>query len=63
MQRKQYYTKTGKKRYLVLGKDGKIQDNQSFKNAHSADIKRSSKAERTAKVKRAVRKEFNPFED
>ncbi len=48
--RSQYYTKTGKKRYLKRNKKGQIVDNQSYKNAHGADIKRKSKAELAKKV-------------
>jgi hypothetical protein len=35
----------GRKRYLVHGKDGRIKDNQSYKKAHGADVRRKSKEE------------------
>ena len=47
-----YRTKTGKKRYLVHGKDGRIKDNQSFKHAHGQDVRRKSKAEKSKKPKK-----------
>jgi hypothetical protein len=44
--RTQYYTTTGKKRYLKRNKKGQIVDNQSYKKAHGTDIKRKAKAEK-----------------
>jgi hypothetical protein len=46
MKRTTYRTKKGKKMYAVRGKDGRFKDIQSYKKAHSADIKRKSKAEK-----------------
>ena len=43
---------TGKKLYAVRDKSGKFKDIQSYKKAHSADMKRTSKAESAAKAKR-----------
>lgn len=37
---------TGKKLYAVRDKGGKFKDIQSYKKAHSADIKRQSKKEK-----------------
>jgi hypothetical protein len=39
----------GKKLYAVRDKKGKFKDIQSYKRAHGQDVKRKSKAERTAK--------------
>ena len=36
----------GKKLYAVRDKEGKFQDIQTYKRAHSADIKRKSKKEK-----------------
>lgn len=44
--RSQYWTKTGKKRYLKRDKKGRIVDNQSYKRASKADQKRKAKKER-----------------
>jgi DNA-binding protein HU-beta len=41
----------GKKLYAVRDTKGKFKDIQSYKRAQGQDIKRSSKAERTAKAK------------
>ena len=46
-------SRTGKKLYAVRKKDGTFKDIQSYKKAHGQDIKRSSKAERAAKARRA----------
>jgi len=40
-----YYTSAGKKRYLKRNKKGRIVDNQSYKRAHGADVKRQAKDE------------------
>jgi hypothetical protein len=37
---------TGKKLYAVRDKEGKFKDIQSYKRAHSADLKRKSKKEK-----------------
>jgi hypothetical protein len=37
---------SGKKLYAVRGKSGKFKDIQSYKKAHSADIKRKSSKEK-----------------
>lgn len=42
---------TGKKLYAVRDAGGKFKDIQSYKRAHSADLKRKSKAEGTKKAK------------
>lgn len=47
--RTQFWTKTGKKRYLKRDKKGRIVDNQSYKNAHGEDVRKRSKAERMGK--------------
>ena len=39
---------TGKKLYAVRDSKGKFKDIQSYKRAHGQDVKRSSKAERSA---------------
>jgi uncharacterized protein YjhX (UPF0386 family) len=41
----------GTKLYAVRDKSGKFKDIQTYKRAHSADIKRKSKAEKAAKSK------------
>jgi hypothetical protein len=46
-------SKTGKKLYAVRSKKGKFKDIQTFKRAHSADLRTRSKAEKSAKAKRA----------
>lgn len=40
-------SKSGKKLYAVRGKGGKFKDIQSYKKAHSQDIKRKSRAEKS----------------
>lgn len=45
----------GKKLYAVRDKKGKFKDIQTYKRAHTLDMKRKSKAE-TAKKKKAKRK-------
>lgn len=60
MKRTEMRSSKGKKLYAVRKKDGKFADIQSYKRAHNADVKRTSKAER---AKRAVKKEFDPFTD
>lgn len=44
--RSQFWTSTGKKRYLKRNKKGRITDNQSYKKAHGQDIRREAKGER-----------------
>ena len=41
----------GTKLYAVRDKKGKFKDIQTFKRAHTADIKRKSKAESASKAK------------
>ena len=43
--RSQYYTPKGNKRYLKRNKKGQIVDNQSYKKAHGADVRRRAKGE------------------
>lgn len=43
--RSQYWTSTGKKRYLKRNKKGRIVDNQSYKKAHGTDVRRKAKGE------------------
>ncbi len=45
----------GTKLYAVRDKEGKFKDIQTYKRAHAADIKRTSKAE-TAKKAKKVKK-------
>ena len=40
------YSRSGKKLYAKRSKSGKFTDIQSYQRAHSADLKRTSKAER-----------------
>jgi len=49
---------TGKKLYAVRDGDGQFKDIQTYKRAHSADLRKSSKAEVAAgpAKKRAARK-------
>jgi hypothetical protein len=50
-------SRSGTKLYAVRGKDGKFKDIQTYKRAHSQDIKRKSKAEvAAAKVKKPAKK-------
>jgi hypothetical protein len=42
----------GKKLYAVRDAKGRFKDIQSYKKAHTADIKRKSKAEKTQKAKK-----------
>ena len=46
----------GKKLYAVRRADGTFKDIQSYKRAHSQDIKRSTKAETAMKTKRKAKK-------
>lgn len=41
-------SRSGTKLYAVRGKDGKFKDIQTYKRAHSADMKRKSAAEKKA---------------
>lgn len=45
----------GTKLYAVRSAEGQFKDIQSYKRAHSADIKRGSKAEATSEAKAATR--------
>ena len=58
MARTTHRSSTGTKLYAVRNKDGEFTDIQTYKRAHGADIKRSSKAETVAKkaVKKAAKK-------
>ena len=49
-------SKTGKKLYAVRSKEGKFKDIQTYQRAHSADLRKTSKPEATAKAKRAAKK-------
>lgn len=42
---------TGKKLYAVRDKSGKFKDIQTYKKAHGADVKKSSKSETKSKKK------------
>lgn len=46
MKRTTHRSSTGKKLYAVRDKSGKFKDIQTYKRAHSADLKRKSKAEK-----------------
>jgi len=46
----------GTKLYAVRDSKGRFKDIQTYKRAHGMDIKRSSKAERSAKSARAKKK-------
>lgn len=43
---------TGAKLYAVRDSKGRFKDIQSYKRAHAADLKRTSKAEEAAKAKK-----------
>ncbi len=45
----------GTKLYAVRDSKGRFKDIQTYKRAHAMDIKRSSKAETAAKLKKAAR--------
>jgi hypothetical protein len=49
-------SKKGKKLYAVRTKSGKFKDIQTYQRAHSADIKRKSKAEKAKPAKKATKK-------
>ncbi len=46
------YSSKGKKLYAVRDKKGKFKDIQTYKRAHTLDMKRKSKAETAAKAKK-----------
>jgi len=46
----------GTKLYAVRDSKGRFKDIQTYKRAHAMDIKRRSKSERAAKLKRARRR-------
>ena len=46
----------GTKLYAVRNADGTFKDIQTYKRAHSADMKRKSKAETTAAAKKPAKK-------
>jgi hypothetical protein len=48
-------SKSGKKLYAVRTKTGKFKDIQTYKRAHTADMRKTSKAEAAAKAKRATK--------
>lgn len=47
------YSRSGKKLYAKRNKTGQFKDIQSYKRAHSADLKRKSKAEKAAAATKA----------
>ncbi len=49
MKRTTHRSSTGTKLYAVRDKQGRFVDIQTYKRAHGADLKRSSKAERKKK--------------
>lgn len=49
-------SKTGKKLYAVRSKEGKFKDIQTYKRAHSADLRKKSKPEKASAAKRAAKK-------
>ena len=49
------YSTGGTKLYAVRAADGTFKDIQTYKRAHGADMKRSSKAERTTAAKKAAK--------
>ena len=53
-------SKTGKKLYAVRDANGRFKDIQTYERAHRADLARTSKAEVTAKRKRARKKAAKP---
>jgi hypothetical protein len=46
-------SKGGKKLYAVRGKSGEFKDIQTYKRAHSADLRKKSAAEKGTKAKKA----------
>ncbi|MCW5693422.1 MAG: hypothetical protein KIT48_13770 [Pseudolabrys sp.] len=56
------YSSKGKKLYAVRDKDGKFKDIQTYKRAHTLDMKRKSKSElavakkKKKKAKKAVKR-------
>ena len=46
---------TGKKLYAVRGKKGEFKDVQTYKRAHSADLRKKSKAEKSKAAKSKAR--------
>jgi DNA-binding protein HU-beta len=49
-------SRSGKKLYVIRDAKGRFKDIQSYKKAHSQDIKRKSKAEKAAAKKTAKKK-------
>jgi hypothetical protein len=49
-------SKKGKKLYAVRTKSGKFKDIQTYKRAHTMDMKRKSKSETTSAAKRPAKK-------
>ena len=47
-------SKTGKKLYAVRGKSGEFKDIQTYKRAHSSDLRKRSKSETARKAKAKV---------
>jgi hypothetical protein len=50
------YSSKGKKLYAVRDAKGHFKDIQTYKRAHSMDMKRKSKAETVAKAKKKAKK-------
>jgi len=59
MARTTHRSSKGTKLYAVRDKEGKFKDIQSYKRAHAADLRKTSKAEAEAKAKKAAKKSTN----
>ncbi|MEZ6028932.1 MAG: hypothetical protein R3C46_04190 [Hyphomonadaceae bacterium] len=56
MARTTHRSSKGTKLYAVRDKSGKFKDIQTYKRAHAADLRKTSKAEAEAKAKAAAKK-------
>ncbi len=56
MARTTHRSTKGTKLYAVRDKEGQFKDIQTYKRAHAADLRKTSKAEAEAKAKKAVKK-------
>lgn len=55
MARTTHRSSKGTKLYAVRDKSGKFKDIQTFKRAHAADLRKTSKAEAEAKARKAAK--------
>ncbi len=53
-------SKAGKKLYAVRDEEGQFTDIQSYQKAHSQDLRKKSKAETSAAIKKNAKKSAKP---